>query len=210
MPALPPITDLTDSATSEAQAKTWFLNLRAYLVGLLGSTGVNSDALATLLGGGRVPTASMPTTPYITGDVFLEVSDYPALTVSAANTYDISAFCGGAGGNTSLATQAYTAAITYTIPNNISGTARFNASHRSSTSGQTVYLQLLKNGNVVNTWTTSLISAEARTADVLISPGDVIVWQHMAQNSGVWTTVESIAANASKGYKTMTAYKQLP
>lgn len=48
MPALPPITDLIDSATSEAQAKTWFLNLRQFVADLLGTTGTQAAALAAI------------------------------------------------------------------------------------------------------------------------------------------------------------------
>lgn len=214
MTALPPILDMTGSSITEAQAKTWLTNLRAYLSGLLGTDGTAATALGTLGAivadvDGKISADLMPSTPYITGDAFLEVVDYPDLEVAAADTYDITAFAGGVGGSTSLATTVYTMAIEFTIPANLSGGARFNASHRSSTSGQTVYLQLLKNSVVVNTWTTTSTSPQARSADVTIAPGDVITWQHKAV-SGVTTTVESISVKADKGYVAVTAYKSLP
>lgn len=213
--ALPAATDFTGSSITEAQFKTAMTNLRAYLAGLLGTTGDAADAL-TALGAiqadvdGKISTSLMPTTPYLTGESFLETVDYPTLSVSAADSYDITAFSGSQGGSTSLATTTYTIAREYTIPANITGSARFNASHRSSTAGQTVSLQLLKNGSVVNTWSTTSTSPQARTADVTIVPGDVITWQHKASAGGVTTTVESISVRADKGYAAVTAYKQLP
>lgn len=48
MPELPPISALTGAATTEAQAKQWFADLRAYLVGLLGAEGSPADARAAL------------------------------------------------------------------------------------------------------------------------------------------------------------------
>ena len=48
MPTLPVSTDLTGSAITEAQAKTWFGNLRTFLADLLGTTGTVATALAQL------------------------------------------------------------------------------------------------------------------------------------------------------------------
>lgn len=48
MPSLPVSTDLTGSAITEAQAKTWFTQLRDFLSGLLGTAGTVQTALATL------------------------------------------------------------------------------------------------------------------------------------------------------------------
>lgn len=51
MPSLPVSTDLTGSSITEAQAKTWFTQLRDFLSGILGTAGTVPNALATL----RVP-----------------------------------------------------------------------------------------------------------------------------------------------------------
>lgn len=48
MPELPSISVLTGAATTEAQAKQWFADLRAYLVGLLGAEGSPAAARAAL------------------------------------------------------------------------------------------------------------------------------------------------------------------
>lgn len=48
MPSLPVSTDLTGSSITEAQAKTWFTQLRDFLSGLLGTAGTISTALAAL------------------------------------------------------------------------------------------------------------------------------------------------------------------
>lgn len=48
MATLPVSTDLTGSSITEAQAKTWFTQLRDFLSGLLGTAGTISTALAAL------------------------------------------------------------------------------------------------------------------------------------------------------------------
>lgn len=58
MATLPATTDLTGSAITEAQAKTWFGNLRTFLADLLGTTGTIATALAQLgviFGAGTAP-----------------------------------------------------------------------------------------------------------------------------------------------------------
>jgi hypothetical protein len=49
MTALPPIADLTDADTTEAEAKTWFTNIRSFLSGLFGTDGTKATARKTLL-----------------------------------------------------------------------------------------------------------------------------------------------------------------
>ena len=45
---LPSITNLTGNTVTEAQAKTWFTDLRAYLAGLFGEDGLPATARVTL------------------------------------------------------------------------------------------------------------------------------------------------------------------
>lgn len=208
MTALPPILDVTGSSTTEAQAKTWLTNLRAYLAGLLGTDGTPNTAIYTLFsgGGGKIPESMLPDGPYIDGASFLGISDFPLVKVLAASTYSLLQMFGTFPALMQTTSTAYTIAYTLTVPSNLSGVVRASCAHHVSGSG-TAYLQLLKNGVLVETWTTTSSSSTLRTADVTISPGDVLTWQHKSSSSAVIITASGVAAKGDKGFVIANAYK---
>lgn len=208
MTALPPILDVIGSSTTEAQAKTWLTNLRAYLAGLLGADGTPNTAISTLFssGDGKLPESMLPDGPYIDGASFLGISDFPLVEVLAADTYSLLTMFGTFADYRQTTSTAYTSAYQLTVPTSLSGVLRASCGHHVSGSG-TAYLQLLKNGVLVQTWTTTSASSTLRTADVTISPGDVLTWQHKSSSSAVTTTASRIAANGDKGFVIANAYK---
>lgn len=209
MTALPPILDVTGSSTTEAQAKTWLTNLRAYLAGLLGADGTPNTAISTLFsgGGGKIPESMLPDGPYINGASFLRISDFPLVEVLAANTYSLLQMFGTFAVSMQTTSTAYTSAYALTVPSNLSGVLRASCGHHISSGSGTAYLQLLKNGVLVNTWTTTSGSSTLRTADVTISPGDVLTWQHKSSSSAVIVTASGVAAKGNKGFVIANAYK---
>lgn len=208
MTALPPILDVTGSSTTEAKAKTWLTNLRAYLAGLLGTDGTPNTAISTLFssGDGKIPESMLPDGPYIDGASFLGISDFPLFEVLAASTYSLLEMFGTFPALMQTTSTAYTIAYTLTVPSNLSGVLRASCGHHISGSG-TAYLQLLKNGALVETWTTTSGSSTLRTADVTISPGDVLTWQHKSSSSAVTITASGVAAKGDKGFVIANAYK---
>lgn len=209
MTALPPILDVTGSSTTEAQAKTWLTNLRAYLAGLLGADGTTNTAISTLFssGDGKIPESMLPDGPYIDGASFLGISDFPLVEVLAASTYSLLEMFGTFAVSMQTTSTAYTIAYTLTVPSNLSGVLRVSCGHHVSSGSGTAYLQLLKNGVVVETWTTTSGSSTLRTADVTISPGDVLTWQHKSSSSAVIITASGVAAKGDKGFVIANAYK---
>lgn len=209
MTALPPILDVTGSSTTEAQAKTWLTNLRAYLAGLLGADGTPNTAISTLFssGDGKIPESMLPDGPYIDGASFLGISDFPLVEVLAASTYSLLDMFGTFADYRQTTSTAYTSAYELTVPSNLSGVVRASCDHHISSGSGTAYLQLLKNGVVVETWTTTSSSSVVRTVDIAIAPGDVLTWKHKASSSSVTITASGVTAKADKGFVTATAYK---
>src|SRR5690606_19875873 len=62
------------------------------------------------------------------------------------------------------------------------GTVRCALEHRSAQSGQSSYVRVLKNGSVVQEWSTNSTSFVSRSVDVNVSPGDVITFQQRLSN----------------------------
>lgn len=59
----------------------------------------------------------------------------------------------------------------------VAGTLRMYAEHRSSSGSGVAYIRVLKNGVLVQQWTTSSTSHVARQVDVSVDVGDVVVFQ---------------------------------
>lgn len=212
MVALPEAVAFTGSAITEAQQKTWIMNLRAYLAGLLGTTGDSADALDALGAvqadeDGRIPASLMPTSRYIDGASFLGIDGFELLDVSAADTYSLIVAFGDLASYSSTTSTSYVTAHELVVPN-ISGSIRFSCAHYVG-GGATGSLQLYKNGALVNTWTTTSSLSTRRYADVTVSPGDVIVWKHKTSSASGVATAEICLATADKGLEVAKAYKIL-
>lgn len=120
----------------------------------------------------------------------IRFADYPALTVTAADTYSAASLhaatvTGTVITNSTTPVTAYTHAVTHAT-----GTVRYKCSHYVTNASYLSYLRIQKNGVTVNTFSTSSTTAVQQTQDVAVSPGDVITWQHWNTSGG---TVDSVA-----------------
>lgn len=89
MTALPPSADITDSATTEGDAKTWFSNLRSFLAGVVGTAGTQADALTTLgapLNGTLAKTSAYTVVAADRGKLIAATTGTWSLTLTAAAT----------------------------------------------------------------------------------------------------------------------------
>ena len=89
MTALPPIADLTGASITEAQAKTWFSNLRGYLSGMFGDDGnitTAMDRLAAIFAAGVSAKSSAYTVAASDRGVLLNCTGTWTLSLLAAAT----------------------------------------------------------------------------------------------------------------------------
>ena len=136
--------------------------------------------------------------PRILGEAIEVIENLPVVTVAAADTYTIDLGLTRVSGNLTNSTNSFVTAFTITI-NNYTGGMRFRASH-SSSDGTTSTLEILKNGAVQQTFTTTSTSPVARSRDVVIAPGDIITWRHRMNTSGPTSTVSAVSESADKRY----------
>lgn len=120
------------------------------------------------------------------------VTDGFTIDVSAADTYQLE---NGAGWDEALsssfsgdtyqtASESFVTAETLTNYA-YTGTLRFKATYKSTGTGRAIYVRLLLNGSVVNSWSANGTSTYTASQDVSIAPEDVVVWQFRAENSTV-------------------------
>ncbi len=292
--ALRAISDLIGASTSEAQAKTWFSDVRAFLADILGTTGTIATALtqlgvifgagtaaksgaytvistdrgkvlsctgswtmsltaaATLGDGFAVAVANTGTgvitidpsgaetidgaatiavaagtsqiivctgTAWLTmgggvGDGQIEgrhvksLAAFPALTVSASDALNLypglADYTFFAGAPTSSSTT-YVTIYGHTM-SRANGTVRAKNTHRISNASYTSYLKLLKNGSLVQEWTTTSTTAVERSVDVSVSAGDVLEWQTMVSNASGISTLNNWSYTGSNTYQQKTPY----
>jgi hypothetical protein len=146
------------------------------------------------------------TAPRIIGKAIKRIQDMPVLTVSAADTYDIS------NGSTPLSLLTTTTGTTYVVAfrytiTTYTGSIRLKASHGTDgTGGLTAYLALYKNNVLIQQYTTSSDLLVQRTNDVSCSPGDVFEWRIRLDFAGYTGYFRRDAQTASNGYATRAAY----
>jgi hypothetical protein len=148
------------------------------------------------------------TAPRIVGKAIKRIQDMPVLTVSAADTYDISNGSTPLSLLTSTTSTSYVVAFRYTIAT-YSGSIRLKASHTSATSGEgTNYgqLSLYKNNVLIQSYQTLSDSYVQRTNDLSCVPGDVIEWRIAAYISGYQTNFKADSQTASNGYTARPGY----
>jgi hypothetical protein len=148
----------------------------------------------------------------IVGKAAKRIADFPAITVSASDTYRAEA-----GSNYAIVTPSTTStanpptvvAVRYTIAQ-YTGSMRFKVRHGIS-DGFTSRLNLYKNGTLVQAYTTT--TSADRTNDVSIVPGDVIEWRHSTSNATASSVVSTStlfsyapSVSASDAYTTIPLY----
>lgn len=150
------------------------------------------------------------TAPRIVGKAAKRLQDYPVLTVSAANTYDVSAGTNPVQFLNQSTITTYQVAFRYTIAN-YTGSIRLKASH--TTSGDefvgyaSAYLALYKNNVLVQEYINNSTPAFIqRTNDVSCVPGDVFEWRIRISVNGYPTNFRVDSSTASSGYTSRPLY----
>ena len=145
--------------------------------------------------------------PRIRGEAAAQLDDLPTLTVSAADTYNIVS---------SLATNVFSTPVTGSLSfvlgstvtiTKATGTARLIGVHRSSNTGTTSFLRILKNGVQIGAWSTNSTTNVTRTVDASIIIGDVFTFEHRVNFEFQFSTMSS-GASASDAYTTANFYGQ--
>ena len=137
--------------------------------------------------------------PRILGEAIEVVENLPVVTVAAADTYTIDLGLTRVTGTTSTNSTSFVTAFTITI-NNYTGVMRFNATHSSIGDFSSSHLEILKNGVVQQSWSTT--GSAARSRDVAVAPGDIITWRHRSGGSIHTSIVSSVSTSANKRYST--------
>jgi hypothetical protein len=133
------------------------------------------------------------------------LADYPALSISASDDYSISILVSQVSGSGSTISTTFVDALTITI-DKASGTARFRASHRTTSGSYTSTLQLVKNGTVVTTFTTTSTTDVERSLDVAVAVSDVFKWQHKISSDFAVSTTTALAPKGTDTYVTRPLY----
>lgn len=125
--------------------------------------------------------------PRITADALLEEADLPVLPVTAADTYTLSIGLSNVGGFYSTTAKSNVLGTSVTI-NKFSGSARFSISHRAYSPlsmGVTSYVDVYKNGSLIQSWSTASASDVVRSIDITFNAGDIVEFKHRnASNDG--------------------------
>lgn len=151
-------------------------------------------------------TEGAPNAPRIVGAAIMRLADMPNLSVSASDATGAELLCSSVDGILSTTNTSYDTARTITVQK-ASGSLRFRASHRISVGSNDSRLSITKNGVEVTSWTTNSTSLVERSVDIAVVPGDVILWRHREEGTGVaTTTVSNFSINASNGYVERPAY----
>ena len=134
----------------------------------------------------------------IGGNSLKKISDFSALSVSAANTYTISLGTTVTTGSTTTGNTSYEDSRTI-VMTKYTGSVRFKATI-SAVNNFTMYARILKNGTQVNEWSTA--STLALSEDITFSAGDTIKWQIRDTSGQGQATIGSFADTASDAYTT--------
>jgi hypothetical protein len=133
----------------------------------------------------------------------------PLLTVTASDAFPVGVAetnVAAVGGGSTVSVVSYVLAWTTTIVR-VTGTVRFKGAHRVDSNTGISQLRVLKNGSVINTWSTSTTSSVTRSEDIAVVPGDVITWEHRSSSSfGEISFFTKIDDTASDGYATAPLY----
>lgn len=153
------------------------------------------------------------TAPRIVGKAAKRLQDYSVLTVSAADTYDVSAGTNPVLFLSSTTSSIYQVAFRYTIAN-YTGSIRLKASHTTIVDefgAASAYLALYKNNVLVQQYVNnSTFAFIQRTNDVSCVPGDVFEWRIRIDPSGFNTNFRVDSATASNGYTARPLYLTFP
>lgn len=145
--------------------------------------------------------------PRIRGEAAAQLDDLPTLTVSAADTYTmIGSLATNVFAATNTNSTSFVLGATVTITK-ATGTARLIGVHRTSNSGTTSFLRILKNGTEIGAWSTNSTTNVTRTVDASIIIGDVFTFEHRV-NFDTQSSTMSSGASASDAYTTANFYGQ--
>lgn len=146
-----------------------------------------------------------PGAPRLHGDAVgtLANEGLPVLAVAAGNTYRASeaSFITTDG---SLVTNSTSDVVAKSFENKLyTGSMRFFATHRSSTTSsvETSVLSIYKNSVLQATWSEPSNVPQGRSIDLAVEPDDVIEWRHRITNSSGDSVVSDIFVEASDAYQ---------
>lgn len=123
----------------------------------------------------------------------------PILTVAAADTVTVDRGAGAVVGITSTTSTSDVVAHTNTILS-YTGAMRFGATHAVSDVLNVSTLSLYRNDVLVMSWTTSSLTAVARTVDSAVAVNDVFEWRHRGSTGVDSSVFSNPTVKASDGY----------
>ena len=169
MTALPPSTDFTGAAITEAQFKTAISNLRAYLAGLFGSDGTAATAIATL-----------GASPFPSGTLMLFVQTAAPTGWTKSTTHNDKALRVVSGSVSSGGSVAFSTAFGRTATDGHSLTSAENGPHShslSSDNGGNGYKSISGDGNygAYTTGSSGSGTAHSHNIDLRVNYVDVII-----------------------------------
>lgn len=170
-----------------------------------GVTGVlpvanGGSGLSSIGAANTVPISDGSTAAYgkLGGNSLKKLSEFPALSVSAANTYTLSLGITATNLNLITGSTSYVDARTI-VMDKYTGSVRFKAV-LDAQQNFTMYGRVLKNGVQVNEWSTSTNLAVSE--DITFSAGDTIKWQIKDPTGQLQAAIGSFAETASDAYTT--------
>jgi hypothetical protein len=133
----------------------------------------------------------------------------PVLTVTAADTYPVTAGLTVVVGTLVNGTTTNVVAMTYTV-DLFTGSLRFKGSHRDNVGSGTYtsFLEIYKNNVLVTSFSTTSDTAVARSADVSVVPTDVIEWRHRSSSGLGESVVSAFSVTASNSWVDQPVYKR--
>jgi hypothetical protein len=144
--------------------------------------------------------------PRIVGFAAKRISDYPVLTVSAAETHSALNGIESVDGTTSMSSSTFVVARTLTIKV-YTGSLRFRFNQNLSTPfnfQQISTAEVLKNGTIIATYslqTSSEFVSAVRTLDISIAPNDVIAIRHKINEPVVGvSSIGPVSVFGTNGY----------
>jgi len=175
-----------------------------------GVTGVlpvanGGSGLSSIGAANTVPISDGSTAAYgkLGGNSLKKLSEFPTLTISAADTYTVSLGVTYTVGVRSTDSTTYVDAITY-VMDKYAGSARFKVTFTQDV-GLAQYIRIVKNGVQVNEWVYNTEGGRVVSEDVTFSAGDTIKWQIRDPygSAGYTGTVSGETVTASDAYTTI-------
>ena len=175
-----PLSLSADDPFTLIEALALYNNLAAAMLGEAGAPRLRSEALATAANG------SLPT-----------------LTVSAADTFDLTEGTFPGTGTLTTGSVAFVSAASWTI-GPFTGSIRVRWTHQTII--QAGSSELRKNGTAISNFGTSGNTTVARSVDVSVSPSDVLSIWHQTAAGGGSSIISGQVLRASNAYVAKTVW----